>query len=165
MVHSTEASLEADAEPRLREYRRKRRFARTPEPKGEAVPAHQSRFSVQEHHARRLHWDLRLEMNGVLKSWAIPKQPPTMQGVKRLAVQTEDHPVDYLYFEGTIPEREYGAGTVTLWDKGTYELKEKDEKKMIIQFKGEKIKGRYALICMRGNQWIIFQTKDKPPSA
>lgn len=96
-------------------------------------------------------------MDGVLKSWAIPKGPPTEVHVKRLAVQTEDHPVDYLYFEGTIPEGEYGAGKVTLWDKGSYKLEDRSEKKIIFKLKGEKIKGRYALINTQQNQWIIFR--------
>lgn len=98
-------------------------------------------------------------MDGVLKSWAIPKGPPTAVGVKRLAVQTEDHPVDYLYFEGIIPEGEYGSGKVILWDKGNYKLEARDERKILIHLQGEKIKGRYALINTRGNQWIIFRTR------
>jgi len=144
----------------LKEYYEKREFTKTPEPKGEAKETGQSRFVIQEHHASRLHWDFRLELDGVLKSWAVPKEPPQSPGVKRLAVQTEDHPVDYISFEGSIPEGEYGAGTVKIWDSGNYNLESRDEKKLVFQLRGKKLQGRYVLVNTRGNQWIFFKSKN-----
>ena len=116
-------------------------------------------YVVQKHRARRLHWDLRLEMDGVLKSWAIPKEPLNQKGVKRLAIQVEDHALEYANFEGTIPEGYYGAGKVEIWDRGTYELEKREENKIVLRIKGEKLKGRFCLIKLknREKEWIFFK--------
>ncbi len=131
----------------LTQYKKKRNFEKTPEPKkSEKKKSKEKIFVVHEHHASHLHWDLRLEMNRVLKSWAVPKTPPTAKGTKRLAIQVEDHPLSYANFEGTIPEGNYGAGKVEIWDNGTYEIIEKDSKKIEINFHGKKLKGNYVLV-------------------
>ena len=121
-------------------------------------------FVIQKHHARNLHWDFRLEMDGVLKSWAVPKEPPTQIGLKRLAVQVEDHELDYADFEGDIPEGEYGAGKVELWDKGTYELLSRKEKKLVLMLDGEKLKGKYTLVQFGKEEknWLLFRAKEQP---
>jgi len=99
-------------------------------------------------------------MDGVLKSWAIPKEPPTESGVKRLAVQVEDHPIDYATFEGVIPEGQYGAGTVEIWDKGEYYMKDRKEDKLIFEIKGGKLKGLYCLVRFKGKEnWLFFKKK------
>jgi len=103
-------------------------------------------YVIHKHHASHLHWDLRLEMKGVLKSWAIPKEPPKTKANKRLAIQVEDHPLAYAKFKGVIPEGNYGAGKVEIWDNGTYELIEKDKKKIEIKLHGKKLKGKYVLV-------------------
>ena len=110
--------------------------------------------------ATHLHFDLRLEMDGVLKSWAIPKEPPTVSNVKRLAVQVEDHPIEYANFEGTIPEGEYGAGTVEIWDSGTYKIIDKKENKLVIEIKGKKLKGFFVLVRFKEKKnWLFFKKK------
>lgn len=159
----------------LEDYRRKRRFAKTPEPEGgprgaaAARRLHAPRFVVQEHHATRRHWDFRLEMGGVLKSWAVPKGPTYDPGEKRLAVPVEDHPLDYLEFEGVIPESNYGAGTVMVWDLGAYEALEGDpaqayEKgKLTVILQGRKLRGEFHLVRtkMGGQvQWLMFKKRD-----
>jgi DNA ligase D-like protein (predicted 3'-phosphoesterase) len=119
-------------------------------------------FVVHEHHARKLHWDLRLEKDGVLESWAIPKQPPLKAGIKRLAVYTEQHELSYANFEGTIPEGMYGAGKVIIWDKGSYEIEEWEENKIVIKINGKKLKGEYVLIKaakLGKNAWLFFKRK------
>ncbi len=115
-------------------------------------------YVIQKHQARKLHFDLRLEMNNVLKSWAIPKEPLNKKGIKRLAVQVEDHDLDYANFEGTIPEGFYGAGKVEIWDKGTYELEKLEEGKIVFKIYGEKLKGKFCLIKLKKeNYWIFFK--------
>ena len=118
-------------------------------------------FVIQKHAARRLHYDLRLEMDGVLKSWAVPKEPPVEAGVKRLAVQVEDHPLEYANFEGIIPEGHYGAGKVEIWDKGIYILRERTENKIIFDLEGERLRGTYVLIRFKGDKnWLFFKKKE-----
>jgi len=117
------------------------------------------RFVIQKHQATHLHYDFRLEMDGVLKSWAVPKEPPTAPGVRRLAVQVEDHALDYIDFEGTIPEGTYGAGTVEIWDSGTYTLKTRTEKKIEFTLHGTRLRGDYALVNFRENNWLLLRKK------
>ncbi len=159
----------------LEEYRKKRKFAETPEPAGEkAGEAGGLRFVVQKHHATRMHYDFRLEMAGVLKSWAVPKGPTLDPAEKRLAMMVEDHPMDYMHFEGIIPAGNYGAGTVMVWDTGTYQLLhqtdplkplEKGDLKFLLN--GQKLKGEFALVRMRsrrpgskGNEWLLLKKRD-----
>lgn len=142
-------------------YRQKRDFSVTPEPKGGIETETGGRFVVQRHQATRLHYDFRLELDGVLKSWAVPKGPPTEPGIRRLAVAVEDHPVDYINFEGTIPEGEYGAGTVEIWDKGTFELKERTDRAISLFLHGKKLQGDYRLVNFKEKNWLIFKVKPK----
>jgi len=155
----------------LEEYRRKRRFEDTPEPPGAVgAAAVRPRFVVQEHHARRIHWDLRLEMDGVYRSWAVPKGPSLDPAEKRLAVLVEDHPLDYGSFEGIIPPGNYGAGTVMLWDRGTYACREGDPAqacragKMTLDLYGEKLRGEFHFVRTKRNEgrdWLLFKGKDE----
>jgi len=118
-------------------------------------------FVVHEHHAKHLHWDLRLEMDGTLKSFAVPKEPPLEPNVKRLAIQVEDHELAYAKFEGTIPEGNYGAGTVKIWDKGTYDLVEKTDDKIVVKMSGKKLRGEYVLLKFKkagAKNWLFFKT-------
>lgn len=145
----------------LKKYREKRNFA-TPEPKGESTATGKKRYLIQEHHATHLHWDLRLEVGGVLKSWALPKEPPRETGVRRLAVPVEDHPIGYADFTGTIPEGQYGAGEVRMWDRGTYEPISLGEDKIVVNIEGEKLRGGYCLIKSRfqgKDSWLFFKMK------
>ncbi len=151
----------------LSEYRAKRDFAGTPEPAPAAAPAPAAgrrrrgtpapRFVVQEHHARSLHWDLRLEHDGVLWSWAVPKGIPMRQKPNHLAVRTEDHPLEYLTFHGEIPAGQYGAGTMTVWDTGTFEAEKLRDDEVIVTLHGERVDGKYALFRTRGDQWMIHR--------
>jgi bifunctional non-homologous end joining protein LigD len=139
-------------------YRKKRDFEKTAEPKGESgAQATSARFVVQEHSARRLHWDLRLEHEGTLKSWALPRGIPAHPDENRLAVHTEDHPLEYLDFEGDIPKGEYGAGTMRIWDRGTFEAEKFRESEVIASFGGERLRGRYALFQTREKDWMIHR--------
>ena len=145
----------------LTQYKKKRKFSKTPEPKGKVKKSKKPIFVIQRHNASHLHWDLRLEINGVLKSWAVPKQPPTRKKLKRLAIATEDHPLDYATFEGTIPKGHYGAGTVKIWDKGKFELIEKTKEKIEFKLSGKKLKGKYVLIKANiggeKKNWLFFK--------
>jgi bifunctional non-homologous end joining protein LigD len=142
---------------RLDSYRRKRTLDATPEPDGRVGSGDGNRFVIQEHHARRLHWDLRLEHDGVLVSWALPRGVPKDPDENRLAVHTEDHPLEYIDFHGEIPAGEYGAGSMEIWDSGTYEAEKFEEKKVVLRFAGEKVTGRYALFHTRGKDWMIHR--------
>src|SRR5258708_17492911 len=188
---------------KLEEYRRKRRFDRTPEPSGEPEPRaakvqdqvspaakrtglpkpklpqlevrpgaeHGDTFVVQKHRATRLHYDFRLAIDGTLKSWAVPKGPSQSHADKRLAVMTEDHPLDYGNFEGKIPEGNYGAGTVMVWDRGTFHLegnldalKQLEKGEIKFSLNGEKLKGSFVLVKLKqsekGNEWLMIKHKD-----
>lgn len=156
----------------LREYRKKRNFGKTPEPEGTLAAPSDGYFVVQKHEASHLHYDFRLEIGGALKSWAIPKGPSMDSSHKRLAIQVEDHPLEYRDFEGVIPAGEYGAGTVMVWDFGTYRLLEgKDPQKSIqeghIRFylEGKELKGGFSLIRTgyqgNKNSWLLIKEKDK----
>jgi len=165
----------------LKKYKAKRDFSKTAEPKGGKPLPKQvrgaSRFVIQKHDARRLHYDFRLQMEGVLKSWALPKGLPWHQGEKHLAVEVEDHPIEYETFEGIIPEGQYGGGTVMVWDRGAYcvygeqPLKSLREGKLHLVLAGKKAQGEWTLVRIRGrdgekNQWLILKTggSAKPPS-
>ncbi len=155
----------------LQAYARKRDFGHTPEPKpSRARPPKVGRFVVQKHAASRLHYDFRLEMDGTLKSWAVPKGIPTVQGEKRLAVRVEDHPVSYFSFEGTIPKGEYGGGTVMVWDQGTYETLGPNPTqglrtgKLHLRLQGHKLKGDWHLVRLRdADHWLLIRASPEPP--
>lgn len=122
-------------------------------------------YVIQEHDATKLHWDLRLEHDGVLKSWAVTKVPPTEPGVRRLAIEVEDHPVEYATFEGEIPEGSYGAGSVRIWDNGTYREDEWTDDKIVVHIFGRKLKGKYVLIRLKKSEsnknWLFFKGREK----
>ena len=163
----------------LKEYNKKRDFRKTSEPKGNKRSGrNQLHFVVQKHAARNLHYDFRLELDGVLKSWAVPKGPSLDPKVKRLAMHVEDHPYDYRTFEGTIPEGEYGAGEVIVWDEGTYHAigtNDKEESEKILRegyekgdfkfyLEGQKLQGEFVLVKMKNRgekQWLLIKHKDK----
>ncbi len=163
------------------EYKKKRDFRRTPEPGDDKVDfdwADRPIFVIQKHDASNLHYDFRIEVDGVLKSWAIPKGPSTDPDVKRMAIPTEDHPLEYADFEGVIPEDQYGGGTIIVWDRGSYEnikknddgadaksvSKQIDDGHVTIRLKGEKIKGGYALIDT-GQRWLLIKMDDEEADA
>jgi bifunctional non-homologous end joining protein LigD len=150
---------------RLGPYRAKRDFEATPEPApAEAPDGEGQRYVVQEHHARALHWDLRLEHEGTLASWAVPKGIPPDPRRNHLAVRTEDHPLEYLEFHGEIPAGEYGAGTMKIWDRGTYELHKWRDEEVMVTFHGERLEGRYVLFRTDGKNWMIHRM-DPPQDA
>src|SRR5947208_17180840 len=161
----------------LQLYHKKRKFDVTPEPRGNVARTKGDRFVIQKHAARRLHYDLRLELDGVMKSWAVTRGPSLVPGDKRLAVQVEDHPIEYNTFEGTIPPGEYGGGTVMLWDRGTYEPAELAEGedperalgqawhrgRITLRFFGERLRGVFSLVRTRDGddgeskpQWLLM---------
>src|SRR3954468_11574122 len=187
MAVKSSGASKRSARAQLTEYRRKRDFRKTAEPSGDASPgpsrAGRLRFVIQKHAASHLHFDLRLELDGVMKSWAVPKGPSLDPSVKRLAMQVEDHPIDYNTFEGTIPKGEYGGGTVMLWDRGTYSsdtaASPADEEDAIrdglkrgdlkITFHGDRLHGSFALIRMKYSrdgssskpQWLLIKHRDE----
>jgi bifunctional non-homologous end joining protein LigD len=152
---------------KLGEYERKRDFGSTPEPSPRRRTRERSapRFVVQEHSARRLHWDLRLERDGVAVSWAVPNGIPDDPGENRKAIRTENHPLEYLDFEGEIPAGEYGAGTVQIWDSGTYECEKWEEGKVVVSITGERLSGRYALFRAGGEKDWMIHRMDPPVEA
>src|SRR5205809_473368 len=150
---------------RLREYERKRDPRKTPEPFGGKRPTKEPIFVVQRHDARRLHYDFRLERNGALASWAVPKGVPLEPGQQHLAVHVEDHPLDYATFEGDIPKGQYGAGTVEIWDSGTYELvEEKRDGGLTVRLRGKKLKGLWTLVPAhldgKEQNWLLIRKHD-----
>ena len=157
---------------KLAEYNRKRRFEVTPEPAGKPTRARKKalEFVVQKHRASRLHYDFRLEHDGVMLSWAVPKGPSLDPANKRFAMQTEDHPIEYNQFEGVIPEGEYGGGTVMIWDRGTWEPEVDDVDAALAKgdlkftLHGTKLKGSWVLVRMRDRQWLLIKHRDKAAS-
>jgi bifunctional non-homologous end joining protein LigD len=163
------------AKEQLAEYHRKRDFSRTAEPAGggekKKAKASKLEFVIQKHAATRLHFDLRLELDGVMKSWAVPRGPSPDPMDKRLAVEVEDHPMEYNAFEGTIPKGEYGGGTVMVWDIGTYELEDAEtfdealrRGRIVFNLHGKKQKGGWVLVRTRGRQWLLMKRKDRSAS-
>ncbi len=154
----------------LKAYRQKRNFKKTTEPSGDVNKNRPHIFVVQEHHASHLHYDLRLELDGVLKSWAVPKGPSLNPKDKRLAIEVEDHPLEYAAFHGTIPKGEYGAGKVYIWDKGTW-IAEKEPHsglktgKLEFTLKGKKLRGHFILVRLahQEHNWLLMKTSDEKP--
>jgi bifunctional non-homologous end joining protein LigD len=152
----------------LTEYKKKRKFDKTPEPGPKEKRTRTGRmFVIQKHRATQLHYDFRLEVDDVLKSWAVPKGPSLDPKVRRLAMQVEDHPVDYAKFEGVIPAGEYGGGTVMVWDYGTYKPEETDDVSAALRqgelkfsLNGKKLKGSWVLVRTRDRQWLLIKHRD-----
>ena len=157
----------------LKEYKEKRDFKKTTEPEGKIKTDKETIFVIQKHAASKLHYDFRLQIEGVLKSWAIPKGPSLNPSIKRLAIPTEDHPIDYADFEGIIPENNYGAGRVIIWDKGSFDNKTERNGQTInikeaynsghitIILNGKKLRGEFALVRMKGSdKWLFIKKED-----
>ena len=164
--YRADGDLIADLDPAadaLDTYRSMRDVSKTPEPMPQRVTAAPggNSFVIQEHHARRLHYDLRLERDGVLASWAVPKGVPVDTHENHLAVRTEDHPIEYLTFSGSIPKGEYGAGNMTIWDTGTYTTEKWRDSEVIVRLSGQRVSGRYVLIRTDGDQWLLHRMKDQ----
>lgn len=157
--------LKWELEMGLEEYQEKRDFTQTGEPAGGGEMRSKDRpiYVIQKHHARRLHYDLRLERGGVLKSWAVPKEPPTAPGQRRLAVEVEDHPLEYAQFAGVIPEGQYGAGRVERWDWGWFEPIKWEADEIVVELHGERLRGRYYLIRFQPEKdpknWLFFKKR------
>src|SRR6476620_4954847 len=158
----------------LKVYRKKRKFDLTPEPRGQQARRKGDQYVIQKHAARRLHYDLRLELDGVMKSWAVTRGPSFVPGEKRLAVEVEDHPIEYNKFEGTIPQGEYGGGTVMIWDRGTYEAENgggvavlrdgyaRGDLKFLLH--GDRLRGGWVLVRMKRPgrpQWLLIKHRDE----
>ncbi|TRO46858.1 hypothetical protein E2P60_04445 [Candidatus Bathyarchaeota archaeon] len=159
----SECTLDQIRQSDLQGYYAKRDFRITTEPVGKVKQSENQAFVVQEHHARRLHYDLRLEKDGVLKSWAVPKGIPESTNEKRLALETEDHPLEYADFEGEIPKGQYGAGTVKIWDRGMYKVKVWSEEILEFNLKGKKLRGRYILVRLKKageKEWLLLKGKE-----
>ncbi|MCL2358330.1 MAG: 3'-phosphoesterase [Nitrososphaerota archaeon] len=148
----------------LFEYTSKRNFEKTPEPKSGEKKTGPLLFVIHEHHASRLHWDLRLEKDGVLKSWAVPKGVPETPKIRHLAIETEDHPYDYGNFEGTIPQGQYGAGLVKIWDRGHYTPKVWANDKIEVKLEGKRLHGIYVLVRLKKSEnqknWLLLKSRD-----
>src|SRR5918994_1408493 len=172
MKQSRSNSSDLNRFGRLAEYNRKRRFEVTPEPAGKPGRAKKEKlqFVIQKHRASRLHYDFRLEPDGVMLSWAVPKGPSLDPSNKRFAMQTEDHPIEYNRFEGVIPEGEYGGGTVMIWDRGAWEPEVEDVERALakgdlkFEVKGKKLRGSWVLVRMRPRQWLLIKHRDKSAS-
>ena len=145
----------------MSEYNRKRDFNKTKEPKYRVANKNGFCFVIQHHLARKDHYDFRLEVGGVLKSWAIPKGPSFNPSDKRLAIEVEDHPLDYRHFEGIIPKGEYGGGTVMIWDEGIWEALEVKEKSFKFILHGQRLKGKWTLVKFKDNNWLLIKEKDE----
>lgn len=172
MKKSRSQAPDLSAFGRLAEYNRKRRFEMTPEPAGKPRRGRKTalEFVVQKHRAGRLHYDFRLEHDGVMLSWAVPKGPSLDPANKRFAMQTEDHPIEYNQFEGVIPEGQYGGGTVMIWDRGTWQPELEDVDAALAKgdlkftLRGKKLRGSWVLVRMRSRQWLLIKHRDKVAS-
>lgn len=168
-ARSRRVEPDLDQDGVLAEYNRKRRFGVTPEPPGRPGRRRRSRlaFVVQKHRASQLHYDLRLEHDGAMQSWAVPKGPSLDPATRRLAMMTEPHPMDYNDFEGVIPEREYGGGTVMIWDRGTWEPEAADvgaalsRGELKFRLRGRKLNGSWVLVRTRNRQWLLIKHRDR----